>query len=213
MAYLFHGTTDAGHGGHEVITLVVGVLLWGVGLVAIALSALALTGRIRTSVVGLAAYAPAMAAAFSAGSAAIHFTVIGDHFAEAPLEGVFFAAVAWGQLGWAMLALRRWDREVLLVGLVGNLGVALVWLWSRTLGLPFAPGGAEAMGGLDLLATLLELAVAVLAAIAIAARSRPGLTQRLAMSFSSAVLLSWTALLTVALVTSAAIAMGGHHEA
>lgn len=211
MAYVFHVATETGHEGHELITLVVGVLLWGVGLMAIALSALALAGRMRQGQMGLAGYAPTLAATFSGASAAIHFTVIGDHFTEAPPEGIFFAAVAWFQLAWAMLVLRRWTADVLLVGVVTNLAIIFVWLWSRTVGLP--GGSAVPMGGLDLLATLLELGVVAVAAIALAERGRPRLTDRLALPFSSAVLLSWAALLTVALVTSAAIAMGGHHDA
>jgi hypothetical protein len=100
-------------------------------------------------------------ASLSAGAAAIHFAVIFEHFAEYALYGVFFLVVSWAQLIWAAVVLWRPSRLWLWLGLAGNALVVAVYVASRTTGLPLGPdvGHPEPVGGLDVVSTVLELAL------------------------------------------------------
>lgn len=104
---------------------------------------------------------PLMLATLSAGAAAIHFAVMGQHFALDWTHGAFFAAVGWAQLVWAGAILVRPSRTVALAGVAGNIVVAAIWAVSRTVGMPFGPGAGkpELAGFPDGLATLLEVLV------------------------------------------------------
>ena len=105
------------------------------------------------------------AAILSCAAALIHAAVIPSHFEEYWGFGTFFVVVAVLQLAWAEL-IRRGDpdRRILLAGAFGNLAVALIWLVSRTAGLPLGPdaGQAEGVGFQDVLATLDEIGIALL---------------------------------------------------
>lgn len=105
--------------------------------------------------------AQASLAALSMAAAAIHFAVMGEHFAEYVAFGVFFSVVAWSQALWAVGLIVLPSRRLLLVGLVGNALVILVWLSSRTTGLPIGPeaGAPEAAAFVDVLSTILEVAI------------------------------------------------------
>ena len=100
-------------------------------------------------------------AALSVGAAAIHFAVVFEHFDENVLYGVFFLVIAWAQLIWAALVLWRPSRPVLWLGLLGNAIIIAVYLASRTVGLPFGPdlNHPEAVGGLDVVSVVLEVAL------------------------------------------------------
>ena len=100
-------------------------------------------------------------ATLSTAAAAIHFAVMGEHFAEYVAFGVFFSVVAWSQAVWAVGVIVRPSRRLLLVGLVGNALVILVWLTSRTTGLPIGPeaGAPEPAAFIDVLSTILEVAI------------------------------------------------------
>ena len=76
-------------------------------------------------------------ALLSAGAGIIHLAVLGPHLREFWLFGVFFAAAALAQLGWALLVMMRPSRRVWLAGALGNALVIVVWILSRTVGLPF----------------------------------------------------------------------------
>lgn len=60
----------------------------------------------------------------------------------------------------------RPTRRLAWLALLLNTGVVLVWLWSRTVGLPIAPAprGPEAIGTADVIATIFEFALATLLA-------------------------------------------------
>ena len=105
--------------------------------------------------------AQALLAALSMAAAAIHFAVMGEHFAEYAAFGVFFSVVAWLQALWAVGVIVLPSRRLLLVGLVGNALVVLVWLFSRTIGLPIGPeaGAPEPAAFVDVLSTILEVAI------------------------------------------------------
>lgn len=79
------------------------------------------------------------AALASAGAAAIHFSVIGMHFHEYTLYGVFFVVSGVAQLVWpAWLLLRRW-QPLLVLGASGNAAIVAVWILDRAGLMPLGP--------------------------------------------------------------------------
>ena len=118
-------------------------------------------------------------AALSFGAACLHGSVIVSHFREYVLFGLFFAIVAPLQVLWAELLRRAPEqRRLLAAGAIANGLVVVVWLVTRTVGLPFGPERleAEAAGLKDVLATGSELMIVALAAVLLgrAGRSLPG---------------------------------------
>lgn len=121
--------------------------------------------------------APVLALALlSAACAAIHSAVSAEHFREAFIFGAFFLAASTSQAGWAILIVYRPNRTLLWVGAVGNAATIVLWTLTRTVGLPVGPQPwrAEAIGTLDLISTLLELAVVLCAARLLARRTNRG---------------------------------------
>jgi hypothetical protein len=114
-------------------------------------------------------------AAALVGAAVIHFAYAPVHLEENTAHGVFFLAMGWVQLGLAF-ALYRWRdaRWPWSATAVINAGVILLWVLTRTAGLPGSD--SEPWGFPDGLASGLE-AVAVLGsllALRPAVASRPG---------------------------------------
>jgi hypothetical protein len=97
-------------------------------------------------------------------TAVIHAAVCPEHVREAALYGGFFAASALLQGIWPLLVLVRPDRRVLVAGAAGNLAVVVLWLVTRTVGIPLGPeaGEVEALGALDVIATAAEIGVVAL---------------------------------------------------
>ena len=121
-------------------------------------------------------------AALSVGAAAIHFAVIFEHFDEYSLYGVFFLVLAWAQLVWpvVLVALSLAARRLatwLWLGIAGNAIVLVTYFSSRSIGLPIGPDtkSVEAWGGLDLVCSIEEILLIVIAAAILA---RPGLLAR-----------------------------------
>jgi hypothetical protein len=104
------------------------------------------------------------AAALSLLAALIHLWVIPEHFEEWWGYGTFFliSAIAQGSYGAALL---RWPRRpLLLLGLGGNLLIIVLYLLTRTVGIPFFgpdAGEVEGIGLIDLCATTSELALII----------------------------------------------------
>jgi hypothetical protein len=98
-------------------------------------------------------------------AAFVHGAVIADHFAEYWLFGLFFGVVAILQFGWGAWIYQDPRADRLWLGAIGNLAVVLVWTVSRTVGLPLGPGTwhPEAIGFADMMATLDEVGIAVMA--------------------------------------------------
>ncbi len=94
----------------------------------------------------------------------IHAFAAGAHVAEGELEGVPFALVAIGQLAAAARIYKRPDdRRTLLAAAAAGAAVAVVWVLSLTVGLPFANGGESgSVGVAGSVATFDEIALAVL---------------------------------------------------
>src|ERR671924_1507213 len=59
----------------------------------------------------------------SVGAGAIHFAVIQSHFEEYWAAGLFFVAVAWFQVLWAILIVARPTRPWAVAGAVINAGI------------------------------------------------------------------------------------------
>jgi hypothetical protein len=111
-----------------------------------------------------------LAAVLSGAAAAVHLSVARLHFDEDWLFGVGFIAAGVLQLAWAVAIWRRdADRRLLVAGLVLQLGIALVWVVSRTVGLPYGPDAAQAesIGPLDAQCTFDELLIVVLGAVSL----------------------------------------------
>ena len=112
-----------------------------------------------------------LAALAMLGAAVIHFAFAPDHLAEQTSHGMFFLVAGWAQLlGAAALAFRwRPQRAWLLGSAAFNVGVAGLWLLSRTVGLP--GDEPEPVAFPDTLATGLEV---LAAGAALRARLRLG---------------------------------------
>jgi hypothetical protein len=151
----------------------------------------------------------------SLGAAAIHFGVIGEHFADWWVAGVFFVVTGWFQAFWAVLLAARRGRAVAVTGALVNAAIVAVWLVSRTTGLPFGPhaGAPEAVGLADSVATLFEAGIVVGAAVLAGVGGRA--VTRIRMNVAPAAV--WGTVLAVAVVvlTCAALANlapGGEHS-
>ncbi|XVQ88182.1 hypothetical protein ACQP2K_12420 [Microbispora siamensis] len=108
---------------------------------------------------------PLTLAASAAGSAAIHFGVMPDHFAASPVHGVLFAVAGCVQLALAAALLLRPTQTVVLTGGFVNLALVVIWLVGRTAGLPLGPDAwtPDPGGAPEALAALLETLLAVAA--------------------------------------------------
>lgn len=121
-------------------------------------------------------YAHLTLALASFGAAVLHFAFSPGHFDEYWAHGTFFVVVGWLQLLWALGMLTVPSKKLLLAGLGLSLGVVAVWVVSRTVGVPIGPDSeVEAVGLPDLLATELELLIAIGTTVLIA---RPDLPRR-----------------------------------
>jgi hypothetical protein len=139
------------------------------------------------------------AALASVGAAAIHFAVIGMHFDEYTLYGVFFVVSAVAQLVWPIwLLLRRWP-PLLVLGAVGNAAIVALWVIDRVGWVPIGPDATEPppFGLGDSVASGFEL-VLVVACIVALVRGRG---QPLRLRTSIALALAAAALTTLAFLS------------
>lgn len=121
----------------------------------------------------------ALASLFAGG---IHLAVTQEHLEQWWVYGAFFIVTGVFQVGFAAVVMRRTAWPVALSGIVVNLGIVLVWVVSRTAGLPIAPPeditrhegthGIEGVGAADLAATGAELVVVCLLVTFLPARMR-----------------------------------------
>jgi hypothetical protein len=118
---------------------------------------------------------PALAL-LSIGAAVIHFVVIPGHWDEYWGQGLFFIIAAIAQLLWAVWVLVAPSRLLYLLGAVGNAAIVVLWVVTRTAGVPVGPGAGEreAVEFADTLATVFEVLL-VIGALALArtAPARP----------------------------------------
>jgi hypothetical protein len=122
--------------------------------------------------------APGVASALAglvATAGVIHVVATVEHITEDQLLGVFFALVGTGQLyaGWRIYR-RRYDQRLLAIVAVANVAIALLWVISRTVGVPIGPesGRISAVGVADTIATLQEFAFAAIVVVLLRPRER-----------------------------------------
>jgi hypothetical protein len=101
------------------------------------------------------------------GGALIHAAVVPEHLDEWSAAGWFFLLLVVAELavaGWLCLGAKV---PALLAAAALSAGPLLVWLWSRSSGLPFGPepGAPEPIGMADVAASLLEVLTLVLAIV------------------------------------------------
>lgn len=147
-----------------------------------------------------------VAAACSLGAAVIHLAVIGDHLEQYAWFGLAFAVLATFQVAWSIAYVMGPSPALAAAAILVNVGTPLVWLWSRTIGLPVGPnvGVPEAVGTADLISTVLELALVCVLLVA----SRPGarrLSDRLHLSPTGALIAGGYSIGAVALATVVAL--------
>ncbi|MDQ4126733.1 MAG: hypothetical protein M3151_02050 [Actinomycetota bacterium] len=105
-----------------------------------------------------------VAAALSLLAAATHLWVVVEHLQEWWGYGTFFLILAFAQGLYGVGLLRRPSRPLLLLGVASNLAVVILWLATRTSGIPlFGPhaGEVEEVGLTDLVCTLAEAGIVV----------------------------------------------------
>lgn len=136
-------------------------------------------------------------------SAVIHAAVTGEHFNESGLFGAFFLVAAAAQLAAAVwLVARRSQAAIVAIGAV-NLGLVIIWVISRTVGVPVGPdpGVPEAIGAPDALSTAYEALIAVAAVAALARAPNLERPMRLVTSHLLPLLTAWV----VAALTASAL--------
>ncbi len=146
------------------------------------------------------------------GGAAVHAFVVREHLDHWRVAGLFFVVLAVAGLVVGVALLRRVDTPRLLAALALSVGPLLVWVVSRTAGLPFGPeaGEPEQVGPADAAACLLALIGAGAALILLrAAPQLRGLGLPAAAQLAG---LGLVAVVTVVGLTSAAVAPPAHVE-
>lgn len=96
-------------------------------------------------------------AALMLGAGAIHFGMMGEHAGMSWTHGLFFASVAWLQLGLAALIGFRPTRSTVLIGIALNLVVLVFYVFTRTMTISWVEGSPDTWGNVDLLAAIFEL--------------------------------------------------------
>lgn len=102
--------------------------------------------------------------ALSLVAALIHFSVAREHFAEWWGYGAFFVVAGLGELAFPVLFARRPAGWVLQAGIWGNLAPILLYMVSRTAGIPLGPdaGAVEDLEVLGITATVAEAGVVLI---------------------------------------------------
>jgi hypothetical protein len=142
----------------------------------------------------------------SLGAGVIHGSAAFDH-AEHPAQLVFFIAVAALQVAWAVIVLRRASWPLLKAGAAFNAGVIMVWIVSRTVGLPGVPGAEapEPFGLKDGVASGLEFLLVAGVGSLIPAAGRH-------LRLASGTVASWVIIAGIGAVTVAGLAAPGHDD-
>lgn len=162
----------------------------------------------------LRAVVVAACALLSMGAAVIHFAVLGEHWREWWGYGLFFAVAAWLQLAWAAVVVTRPSSRLLGIGAVGSLAIAALWVITRTGGVPAGPafGESESAAFPDVLATVFEVLLVGLSAVAVVAAGAgaPTLGRRAGAGAIVVVAVAVVILTTASLIEAAS--SGGHSE-
>ncbi|XAS67853.1 hypothetical protein V3C33_00455 [Micrococcaceae bacterium Sec5.7] len=133
--------------------------------------------RRRTARSGRIGHGRLFLAAALFGSAAVHAAVVPEHLSEWGAAGAFFLVLAAAQLALGLLLLIRPRPGLLLAIAAVSIVPLALWLYSRTVGLPFGPaaGVPETVGVPDCAAGALELGTLLVAVIVLRRSGRlPG---------------------------------------
>lgn len=135
-------------------------------------------------------------------TAVIHFAVAGSHFQQYWMYGVFMLVVAWLELLWAAAVIVRPSRLVLGAGVILNVGVAVVYIITRTVGDIVGPGAGtpEAAGFGDVLCTVFDVIVAAGCVALLVSRADRQIERRHLLAVPAVVGAATATLLSVALV-------------
>jgi hypothetical protein len=142
-------------------------------------------------------------------AAAIHLSVAPSHFSEWWGYGTFFVLVAAGECAFPVLLALRPRRWVIKLGVWGSLATMLMFLLSRTSGIPLGPqtGVVEPVELLGVAATLAEGALVVLLCGLLGGRDR----RRTFNALAAIGACLWVAALSGALAPPAQ-PVGGHRQ-
>ena len=88
---------------------------------------------------------------------AVHASVGPEHFREGVRFGAFFVVLCAMQFALAVAVLRRPSRHLVTLAALLSGGVVVLWLVTRTAGLPFGLAEVEPVGFADSLASVAEL--------------------------------------------------------
>ena len=115
-------------------------------------------------------YVAALAAVLSAAAGAVHLGYAPHHLSEDWAHGWFFVLTGAAQIAFAVLIMARPRPWVWRLALVINALIIVTWAWSRTSGLPFGPEALrhEDASAPDIVCSLLEAGIVVLAGVALA---------------------------------------------
>jgi hypothetical protein len=162
------GFTWQNHAGHALL-----LVAWVVAFAAVYGRTLLLRRRVATPARGPRAAVSRSAAVLTAAcccavAGAVHLSIIKEHFAEAALYGVFFLVLTAAQFTWAAAIALRPSRALLQAGAAASLLVVLLWVATRTIGIPLGPaaGETESLGVRDSVASVAELLVTIAATLA-----------------------------------------------
>ena len=133
----------------------------------------------------------------STAAALAHLVAAPSHFTWWPAAGVFFVVLGFVQLSYAIAILRGATGETLLLaGIWGTVAIILLYVASRTVGIPWSPpvpfhggrwvpgrsvvpDGAKYVGPLDVFTLVAELLVVVTSVTMLSARSKTRTLNRL----------------------------------
>ncbi len=152
-----------------------------------------------------------------AGAAGVHAVVAAAHVPQPghvgadAVHGTFFVVLAGLELALALALVVDPRRWVLRASVALNTGTLLLWVLTRTSGLPGQ--GPEPVAGADLFTAGLEIAAAVLAARLLATtRRRAGESVRLRPIVSTRVFLLVAGTLATAMVGASALGASAGHD-
>lgn len=110
----------------------------------------AVEGQIHTRLAAPRSLPTDLGVLLTTGAASVHAFTIPGHLRSWPASGVFFGMLAVAQIALAVALFRnRFGDRLVRAALWGTVGVVLVYLVSRTVGLPFAPGVSTHGASLD----------------------------------------------------------------
>ncbi|MEX0768818.1 MAG: hypothetical protein WD029_10140, partial [Microthrixaceae bacterium] len=146
-----------------------------------------------------------------AGAGVIHLVMVPSHIGGSWAEGIAFAVVGWMQIAAAIaLILGRGSRRLYTAILLGSAAVVALWIWSRTIGLPFGAhaGTVETVGLVDQICAGLELCAILVAGSMLVAPTR----MRVGALGASVAAIAVLGLATAAIVSPDASSHGGHPQ-